>query len=317
MNDTSGDLFHPGERALQERFGSSALVQAQGARIVRDHLNDQHRDFYPLLSQIYIGAQDADSCLWASLRCGAPGFVTALDPHHLQIAAPALPGDPMGSALHVGQPLGLLGLDLTNRRRNRANGCIASLGDDGFTLAIERAFGNCPKYIQTRTHEVPPAAPAASSSGFIDGTRIDDDACAQLAAADTFFIASHAQEVAGAGVDVSHRGGKQGFVRVDGDRTLTVPDFLGNQLFMTLGNLLLDARAGLLCVDFATGDLLWLTGRAEIVWDGPEVAAFAGAERLLRFHLERLRRAPGALPQRWSFAEYSPFLRSIGVWQTP
>lgn len=101
MRDPPDDPFHPGERALQERFGSSTLVQAQGARIVRDHPNGQHRDFHPLLHQLCIGAQAADGSPWASMRCGAPGFVTAPDPRQLQIAAPALPGDPVAGTYRL------------------------------------------------------------------------------------------------------------------------------------------------------------------------------------------------------------------------
>src|SRR3546814_14766932 len=68
------------------------------------------------------------------------------------------------------------------------------------------------------------------------------------------------------GADVSHRGGRPGFVRVtedDGRSVLTIPDFSGNQFFNTLGNIAINPRAGLLFVDFATGDLLTLTGRSE------------------------------------------------------
>ena len=71
-------------------------------------------------------------------------------------------------------------------------------------------------------------------------------------------------------VDVSHRGGKPGFVRVGDDGTLTIPDFVGNFLFNTLGNLLLNPRAGLVIADFGTGDMLFLSGVTEIVWSGPE-----------------------------------------------
>ena len=61
------------------------------------------------------------------------------------------------------------------------------------------------------------------------------------------------------GADISHRGGRPGFVRVDGD-VLTIPDFRGNRYFNTLGNLIAEPRASLLFVDFETGDLLQLQG---------------------------------------------------------
>jgi hypothetical protein len=67
------------------------------------------------------------------------------------------------------------------------------------------------------------------------------------------------------GVDVSHRGGKPGFVRLDDDCTLIVPDFSGNCQFNTFGNLELNPRAGMLFVDFDRGNLLYLTGTAEVI----------------------------------------------------
>jgi predicted pyridoxine 5'-phosphate oxidase superfamily flavin-nucleotide-binding protein len=138
--------------------------------------------------------------------------------------------------------------------------------------------------------------------------------------ADTFFIAS-AHPQAGAhsddashGVDASHRGGRPGFVRLNADGTLTVPDFSGNRFFNTLGNLALNPRAGLLFVDFERGDVLHLAVRGEIVWDGPQVEAFPGAERLLRLKVLRGLYRPAALSLRWSAAQLSPHLAGTGDW---
>jgi ferredoxin-NADP reductase len=130
-----------------------------------------------------------------------------------------------------------------------------------------------------------------------------------LARADTFFIASaNMADDAGfaRGVDVSHRGGAPGFVHIDDAATLTTPDFTGNKFFNTIGNLLHDPRAGLLFIDFASGDLLYLAVRSEIIWQGAELAAFEGAERLMRFHVQEVRRSKGVLPFRWSDVEYAP-----------
>jgi predicted pyridoxine 5'-phosphate oxidase superfamily flavin-nucleotide-binding protein len=116
------------------------------------------------------------------------------------------------------------------------------------------------------------------------------------------------------GVDVSHRGGKPGFVRIDDATTLTIPDFSGNNHFNTFGNLEMNPQAGLLFPDFQRGDLLHLTGTATVIWEGEEIRRFAGAERLLRFHLRQGFRVAGSLPIRWSEPEYSPFLEPLGAW---
>jgi hypothetical protein len=75
-----------------------------------------------------------------------------------------------------------------------------------------------------------------------------------------------------------------------------------------------DPRVGLIFVDFATGDVLMLTTAAEILWDGPELAAFAGAKRLLRFRLTEGRAIADAVPLRWSAPETAPQLAATGDW---
>ena len=140
-----------------------------------------------------------------------------------------------------------------------------------------------------------------------------------IASADAFFIATayagdSVQAGRAAGVDVSHRGGKPGFVRIDEGDVLTVPDFTGNYFFNTLGNLVVNPRAGLLFIDFDNGDLLYLAVTASIVWDGPELESFAGAQRLMRFNVQSMRLVESSLPLRWGQAELSPALQDTGAW---
>jgi predicted pyridoxine 5'-phosphate oxidase superfamily flavin-nucleotide-binding protein len=182
---------------------------------------------------------------------------------------------------------------------------------------VVHSFGNCPQYIQTREPRFADEAEQPIAAPAVRGPALDDRAKAMIASADTFFIASTydgAGDDAARGVDVSHRGARPGSVRIDADGTLTTPDFVGNFFFNTLGNLLLDPRAGLLFIDFETGDLLFLATRADIVWDGPEVKAFAGAERLVRFRVTEMLRLEGALPLRFSSPGFSPQLARTGDW---
>jgi hypothetical protein len=112
---------------------------------------------------------------------------------------------------------------------------------------------------------------------------------------------------------VSHKGGRPGFIRIDGD-TLTIPDFTGNRYLNTLGNLLLDPRASLLFIDFANGDVLQLRGVTEILWHAEETAQLQGAERLWRFRVETASRIAGALPLRWRLVEMAPTTDRTGTW---
>ena len=191
-------------------------------------------------------------------------------------------------------------------------------------MRVRQSFGNCPQYIQVRMpiFVVDPLTVAAPRPVHVEGALLSDAARALAQHADTFFIATTAEADRGGGVreevDVSHRGGKPGFVRVseeDGRTVLTSPDFLGNFHFATLGNIALNPRAGLLFIDFASGDLLAVTGKGEVVWDGPEVAAFAGAQRLLRFRVDEGVFIPNAVPMRWSHPEFAPQLARTGSWQ--
>ncbi len=314
--------FHAGEQALQTRAGVRERAERTGRRMIRDFMPDEHRELFEKLPYVVAGALDSRDRPWASMLAGHPGFMHTPDARTLEIGARPALGDPLAAGLAPGAPVGVLGIELETRRRNRMNGIVVAADGAGFAVHVQQSFGNCPQYIQARTHEVAEAPERAAKPPQTEGALLSPAAEALVRGADTFFIASAAPAArsgaAAEGVDVSHRGGKPGFVRidrVDGCSVLTAPDFAGNAMFNTLGNLALNPRAGLLFVDFARGDVLSLTGRAEIVWDGAEVAAFAGARRLLRFHVEEGVRLDNAIPLKWSAPAYAPQLAATGGWQ--
>ncbi|GLK67625.1 pyridoxamine 5'-phosphate oxidase family protein [Hansschlegelia plantiphila] len=296
-----GSPWHEGELELQRHAGVVERMAAVGRRSVRDHLIEQHRAFYPQLPFVVAGSVDPAGDVWATVIAGRPGFLRSPDPHTLEVASGRDRGDPADAGLDDGDAVGLLGIDLHTRRRNRLNGVVRRASDAEFAVEARESFGNCPQYISPRdvTLMRDPAAPGAARAETLDA--LDDRARAAITAADTLFVASYVDRPgAERRVDVSHRGGRPGFVRIDPDGTLTIPDFSGNLFFNTLGNIHANPRAGLLFVDFATGDALQLTGGADVVLDGPEIAAFTGAERLLRFRPSRIVRRADALPLRWS-----------------
>jgi len=307
--------FHAGEIALQRQAGMDARLAAVGPMVIRDHMPQQHRDFFEQLPFIVAGALDADGQPWASVLAGPPGFITSPDERALVVQAALALEDPLGAALVPGAPVGLLGIEPHTRRRNRMNGVVSGRAPEGLSVQVSQSFGNCPKYIQARRPEFVLATGTARQVHRSAGL----DATARHIAlqADTFFIATaHPQADAvtpSQGVDVSHRGGKAGFVRVEGDM-LTVPDFVGNFFFNTLGNLQLNPRCGLLFIDFDNGGLLQLAARGEIVTDGDALRGFAGAQRLLRLQVLSAVRREAALPLRWGPAELSPHLQATGSW---
>lgn len=308
--------WHAGEVAIQRSAGVAEKMAARGQPI-RDHLIEQHREFFPQLPFLLVGSVDAAGDAWATMLTGRPGFLQAPDPSRLRISALRDSRDPADAGMNHGDSVGLLGIELHTRRRNRLNGLVRRESDSAFDVAVHQSYGNCPQYIQLRQFRFvrSPADPARETPQVLDG--LDDRARAMIAGADTFFVASYVdREDAGRQVDVSHRGGKPGFVRIGGDGVLTVPDFAGNLYFNTLGNLLINPKGGLLFADFETGDLLQLSGDAEVILDSAEVAAFQGAERLWKFRPRRIVYRPGALPLRWSFREdgWSPNALLTGSW---
>jgi ferredoxin-NADP reductase/predicted pyridoxine 5'-phosphate oxidase superfamily flavin-nucleotide-binding protein len=315
--------WHEGERAAQARVGVAERMEIAGRRSIRAFMPDQHREFFAQLPFLVVGSIDEAGWPWASILSGKPGFATSPDPRRLDIAVRPLAGDPLAAALVPGAALGILGIELATRRRNRANGRVAAIDQTGFSLAVEQSFGNCPQYIQLREED---ARPAPQTIVRVESfTQLGDAAQNLIRRSDTFFVASFARNdsspasgggigVTGAAVDVSHRGGQPGFIGIAADGAIVVPDYPGNRFFNTLGNLLVNPRAGLLFIDFATGDLLQVAGTTEIVWEGDEIRAFRGAERLWRLTPVSGRWLRGAWPFRLALREVSPNALVTGTW---
>lgn len=314
---TDPSPFHAGEREIQERVGVRDSMETFGRRVIRGFMPQQHRDFFEALPYIGVGHVDQDGWPWASMLVGKAGFIRTPDDRNLDIEATPAKGDPLADALRTDNRIGLLGVEFSSRRRNRLNAHITAVNKTGFSLEVDQTFGNCPQYIQTRAMEFARDPSTSGQQAVQSFSELDDEARNLIERSDTFLVASAVTHPTGKGsdgVDVSHRGGRPGFVRIEGNR-LTIPDYVGNFHFNTLGNFLVNPRAGLLFIDFSTGEMLLLTGRVEIVWDGPEVDAFAGAERAWTFDLDHGVRLPDALPIRWANEEYSPNTLITGTWQ--
>ena len=307
--------WHAGERALHDRLGLADKMERIGRMNIRSFMPDQHREFFAQLPFLILGSVDANGMPAASLLAGLPGFARSPDPQRLDIAARPVAGDPLDAALRPGAPVGILGIELPTRRRNRMNGRVIASDSSGFSVAVDQSFGNCPQYIQRRDYLVPEKARVPRVDALGD---LDSEARALITRADTFFVASSAMAEgprAGRGADVSHRGGRPGFVGIESDGALIVPDFHGNRFFNTLGNLLVHPQAGLLFPDFATGDLLQLEGATEILFDGPLLRAFRGAELLWRLRPARARWLRGVLPFRLVLGDASPQSLRTGTWR--
>jgi uncharacterized protein len=293
--------YHDGQRAVQRRAGGSATAERL-ERGIRAELPDVAREFLGGLRLLFAASTDPDGHVWSSVLSGPPGFVATPDERTVAVAARPADHDPLSAALHGGPaPVGLLGIEPQTRRRIRVNG-TAELFPRGLWVTAEQVFSNCPKYIARR--DVEAEAEPVAQSGAEHRTSLNEADRRFVAAADTFVIATAARD---GSADASHRGGSPGFVTVHGDRRLSFPDYAGNSMFLTLGNLAANPRAGLLFVDWETGDTLQLSGRAAVDWSPTRAAAIPGAERVVDFEFEHVVATLGALPPHWVLEERSRF----------
>lgn len=300
--------FHTGELAVQRRAGEEEMARRVGLSIA-DQIPGAAVAFLARQSFAVVGSVDAETRPWASLLAGAPGFVAA--PHAGAVdvdlgRAVHLPDDPLWSNLAAGPRIGALFIDLETRRRLRVNGRAETDRGRRLRIAVEEAYGNCQKYIQRRTPggdagtgvrgEAPPAR---------RGTLLEPAHRRWISGADTFFVASaHPSR----GVDASHRGGRPGFVALLDEHTLRVPDYAGNGMFNTLGNLEVNPAAGLLFVDFERRATLQLTGRSEILWPEAQPETGSGETgRAWTLRVEAWVEHRGAALPRWELVEPSPF----------
>ncbi|WP_461517250.1 pyridoxamine 5'-phosphate oxidase family protein [Porticoccus sp.] len=298
-NNDRDTPWHGGELAAQGRAGASEKITPLGSKLIRDHMPDQHRQMFEQLPMLIIGAEGVDGNLWASALFGKPGFIRSPAPTQLTIATSLPPSDPLASSITSGTQVGLLGIQLETRRRNRANGTITATEGECFSVTVSQSFGNCAKYITRRTPESNPHYGGRNQMDFTDWPESVVDL---INHADTFFITTTFNDGRcgkNRGTDVSHRGGEPGFLQFDAQQRLLIPDYAGNNFFNTVGNLAMDHRAGLLFMDFQQGHSLHLTGTAEVVWREDEELPFTDIDRMIRVTLKRGRMVQNALPLLW------------------
>ena len=291
--------FHSGELAIQERVG----VQEMAARVgnsIKATIPTAAAQFLAERPFAILASIDQDKQVWASLLTGNQGFMNAIAAQTVQMIPAIEETDPFWTNLQTNHDVGLLAIDFATRRRMRLNG-KATWHHDELIIQAEQVYANCPKYIQERIMVTQPSFGTETKSK--SSRQLSPEQMAWIADADTFFIATANPE---GGADASHRGGNKGFMHVDNAQQLVWPDYAGNMMFNTLGNIAVNPNVGLLFLDFANGRILQLTGKANIVWDEAEIAQFAGAERLVTFAVEQAIETQNTHGLNWIFASYSP-----------
>ncbi|MBF6185517.1 MULTISPECIES: pyridoxamine 5'-phosphate oxidase family protein [Nocardia] len=287
--------FHPGELAVQRRLGQDGIAAKVG-RTIRADIPPVAAEFLAAQPMVVVAAADAGGRLWASGLVGEPGFVRVIDDSSMTLATRPADGDPLAGPLAGPASIGMIALQPSRRRRMRVNGRSAPHGAE-LAITVDQVYANCPKYISRR------AVVDHRRDGVTTprrGSALDVAQQAMIAAADTFFVASADPD---GHVDASHRGGNPGFLRVLSPTRLRWPDYRGNSMFMTLGNLAAYPRCGLLVPDWTTGGALQLTGTAALNWDASTFAP--GSQCSIDFTVDEVVAWPHG-PLRWGPAELSP-----------
>jgi predicted pyridoxine 5'-phosphate oxidase superfamily flavin-nucleotide-binding protein len=286
---TSG--FHDGERAVQARVGMSFPGR------IRDVIPPIAAQFAAPREFCVVSGLGDDRRVWTTMLAGPPGFVRADGEHALRVRALPHRGDPLATVLTGGGPAGLLLYD--DHRRKRVNGTARAVGD-GLVIDADQVFSNCGRYISDRRGIAIDRLPVEATAG----RELSWGQRDLVRGSDTFFIGSRHPD---GSADCSHRGGNPGFVRIDAADRLSWPDYDGNNMFMTLGNITLDPRVGLLFLDWTRGTLLQVSGRATIDWSPAAAAELPGAQRVVRLQIDAVRETVHGVPMTWSAAVPSRF----------
>ena len=293
--------FHSGEIAVQTRAGVHDIA-LRVSRVISSTLPHNVQYFLEIQSMVVIGSLDGNNRVQASVLTGNPGFIQALDERTIRIDAMTFDGDPLIENLKKRNEIGILAIDLVNRHRLKIKG-EAQIKKGIIYVTVKRAYAQCPKYIQAReAGSIPSESLTRQNIQHLEN--LSNDLQKFIADSDTFFIATYHEE---SGIDVSHRGGNPGFIRVLNQNKIVFPDYSGNSMFNTLGNISVNPGASLLFIDFQNGSTILLTGEAKIIWDGDRVLEFAGAERLVEFEICGVVHTSGAVPLKWQVHDYSPF----------
>ncbi len=299
--------YHEGELEVQDRLG----LRAEGERnavVITDSIIRGAIGIIEKQSMAVLGSIDRDENIWASVLAGQAGFMeaTAEQTITFDLSKTAVnEQDPFWENIKDHSQVGMLAIELTTRRRLRVNGHIQQSGDQRLELEVSETYPNCPKYIQRRNLTANRVGSRNETLQVRQGDVLGGAQRDIIKEADTLFVASVHPE---RGVDASHRGGNQGFVQIVGDHTLRIPDYKGNCMFNTLGNFVVDPRAGLIFVEFERGTTLQLIGRAEILWDNEDpVGETGGTNRFWVMHIERWLEIEKAHELEWSFLDYSRY----------
>ncbi len=305
--------YHSGELAAQHKAGTRGAA-IELAEVMTDSLSfsSNHDAFLAARRFSVLTNVEADSGhVWVTPLFGKKGDLKAISENEIIISGGCIPVDDVINLCQSGTPLSLLAIDLNQHRRLRINGVAKAPIDsvsNALTFNVREFSPNCPKYINKRTIIVDAngAEPINSEAVREKRTRLSESDQAFITAMDTLWIGSYAPDI---GADTNHRGGKPGFIRVTSPTTIEWPEYRGNGMFFTSGNLEVNDKAGVTLIDFESGSFIQMTGHGYVDWQ--HNGSYEGATRVIKYHIEKLVRVDQATTHRWERLDFSPYNPAI------
>jgi len=292
---------------VQERAGTRHVANQLGMSVGNSlDLEFGRAEMFRELRMAIVAVVADDGHVWVSPVNGERGFLSAPDSRTLSLVLGPenTVTNPSLRHLRVGALTSVLAIDLERRRRYRTNGKISRVAEKGahvhVTLSVEETLPNCPKYIQRRSIV---GRRNVTDEAVEQGVQLPEELLEMVRSADSMFFGTANRDV---GADLNYRGGNPGFVRTNGPREILWPEYRGNGMFQSSGNLEVNMQAGLLFVDFdGTGDVLEVVGTAASEWDPAQ--SLEASERTIRFRVHQWRLHRSAMPFMWSPPEYSEY----------
>lgn len=295
--------YHIGELEVQQLAGEQHIATKVG-KIIQSEIPKGALNFLRQQSILWLGVNDQENQPWAFPLFGSPGFINPTNGELLKIdlrKSITLPKQ-WHEHLNKSKTIGSLAIELPSRRRLRINGTIQKIDRQQLHIKVEQAYPNCPKYIRKR--EMFGKIDFSNYRFVAGGSDLDTRLHNIIHRADTAFVVSIGANRA----DLSHRGGKVGFMKISDKNKIFIPDYKGNSMFNTLGNFKINPLGGLLIVDFNQGLLFQLTGKIDLFLntEHPKIET-GGTKRYWEITIKKWELFQLISNLRWESLDFSPY----------
>ncbi|KAI4727375.1 oxidoreductase [Aureobasidium sp. EXF-10728] len=323
--------FHEGEKLMQKKL---RVPEMDNPTIPM--LSPQLSTMLQKAPLLAFGTLDPEGRPWTTVWGGRKGFSQPLGNSMIGIrTSVASTLDPVVEVLvgrdakgeivkeeGNGRFLSGLAIDLDTRKRVKLAGRMvagalgSTDGEDGADANVQQGVlqlvarvdesleqGNCPKYLNRRD-----ISPAITNPKLIsDSVPLHERAVELIHKVDLMFLSTSS----GTSMDTNHRGGPPGFVRCvsqdNGCTQFVYPEYSGNRLYQSLGNLMLEPKAGFCFPDFETGDCLFVTGYTEVLFGKDAAEMMPRSNLAVRVTITAARLVASVLPFRGNTGEFSPY----------